>query len=106
MRLGSVIEINETGTVLKFRPGIIIGGLITHDCGTSRSIGWFIEGIIPLLLFAKEHSKIQFTGITNDSKDLSVDILKNVTFPLLASIGIPSLDLSKHFLLLLKLTCG
>ena len=36
---GTKIEINETGTALKFKPGIIIGGDITHDCGTSRSIG-------------------------------------------------------------------
>ena len=29
---GTVIEINETGTTLKFKPGIIVGGEITHEC--------------------------------------------------------------------------
>lgn len=90
---GVSIEINETGTSLKFKPGIIIGGHITHDCGTSRSIGWFIEGLIPLALFAKEAVSLQLTGITNDSLDLSVDILKNVTIPFLRNFGIEGANL-------------
>jgi len=42
---GISIEINETGTTFKFKPGIIVGGKTSHDCGTSRSIGWFLEGM-------------------------------------------------------------
>jgi RNA 3'-terminal phosphate cyclase len=70
-----------------------IGGRITHDCGTSRSIGYFIEGILPLLIFAKEKSYLTFQGITNDSQDLSVDVLKSTTIPLLAYIGVAGVDL-------------
>ena len=33
---GSRIEINETGTVLKYAPGFIAGGRIEHDCGVKR----------------------------------------------------------------------
>ena len=76
---GCAIEINETGTTLRYKPGLISGGRIVHDCGTSRSIGWFIEGIIPLVLFGKEDISATFTGITNDAMDFSVDILRNVT---------------------------
>ena len=90
---GVSIEINETGTSLKFKPGIIIGGHVTHECGVSRSIGWFIEGIIPLLIFAKEAVKLSFTGITNDSLDPTVDVLKNVTLPLLRNFGIEGSEL-------------
>jgi len=42
---GVVIEINETGTSLKFKPGVIIGGSISHDCGSFKSVGWFLEGM-------------------------------------------------------------
>ena len=85
---GCQIEINETGTALKFRPGLLTGGRIQHDCGTSRSIGWFVEAIIPLCIFAKESVRLSLTGITNDALDLSVDTLRAVTLPLLRNFGI------------------
>ncbi len=51
---GSALEINDTGTKLRFRPGIITGGSgLEHDCGKSRGIGWFVEGLLCLLPFAK-----------------------------------------------------
>jgi RNA 3'-terminal phosphate cyclase-like protein len=90
---GCSIEINETGTVIKFRPGIVMGGNITHDCGTSRAIGWFVEGIIPMAIFAKAPLSLNMTGITNDDTDLSVDILRNVTFPLLKNFNLAGLSL-------------
>ncbi|KAA8521507.1 hypothetical protein F0562_012183 [Nyssa sinensis] len=40
----SVVEINETGTKLKYKPGNVMGGKhLVHDCGVSRSIGYFLE---------------------------------------------------------------
>ncbi len=71
-----------------------LGGTFSHDCGLARSIGYYIEGILPLLLFAKENTKIQFSGITNDELDLSVDIIRSVTIPLLTYLGIPGLNLT------------
>ena len=50
---GTKIEINETGTVLKYVPGMIVGGKLTHDCGTDRAIGWFLEAVVALAPFAK-----------------------------------------------------
>jgi RNA 3'-terminal phosphate cyclase-like protein len=90
---GCHIEINETGTTLKFKPGILVGGKITHDCGKSRSIGWFIEGIIPLAMFCKTPLQLTLTGITNDALDISVDILRSVTLPLLQNFGIQGTSL-------------
>ncbi|CAM9300121.1 unnamed protein product [Choristocarpus tenellus] len=85
---GTKVEINETGTTLKFKPGYMVGGQATHECGTGRSIGWFIEGIIPLALFSKTPVCLTVSGITNDDLDLSVDALKAVTLPLLKRFGI------------------
>lgn len=94
------------GTSLKFRPGMLIGGdEFTHDCPTSRSIGfvdavggyincvsrrmrhdvvgiqmqtrYFVEALIPLALFCKNPLEIMFTGVTNDNRDCSVSLLKS-----------------------------
>ena len=36
---GCEVVINETGTALRYRPGIIVGGEgLSHDCGTSRAV--------------------------------------------------------------------
>ncbi|KAL5180980.1 putative RNA 3'-terminal phosphate cyclase-like protein [Glycine soja] len=66
------VEINETGTKLKYKPGTIMGGRqhSAHDCGVSRSI-----------------------GITNDSKDPSIDTFKSTTLPILKRFGVPFEDL-------------
>lgn len=90
---GCRVEINETGTSFRFFPGILTGGKISHDCGTSRSIGWFVEGILPLSVFCKNPLELTLTGITNDSLDLSVDILKSVTIPLLMNFGISNIQM-------------
>lgn len=45
---GSHIEINETGTRLKYRPGFIIGGSFEHDCGQKRCVSVFILEIMQL----------------------------------------------------------
>jgi hypothetical protein len=46
---GCQIEINDTGTKLRYKPGMIIGGSeLEHDCGKSRGIGWFLEGLLML----------------------------------------------------------
>lgn len=87
---GTSIEINETGTILRFLPGLVIGGSHSHSCGTAKSVGWFIEALLPIVIFAKEPTFITFTGITNDSMDMSVDIIRNVTLPLLKNFGISS----------------
>ena len=45
MTNGSTIEINHTGTMVTYHPGIISGGTIRHECPNSRGIGYFLEGI-------------------------------------------------------------
>ncbi|KAI4385424.1 hypothetical protein MLD38_003451 [Melastoma candidum] len=84
------VEINETGTKFKYKPGIIMGGKIKeHDCGVSRSIGYFLEPLIVLGLFGKKPLSICLKGITDDPKDPSIDTFRSATLPLLKRFGVP-----------------
>jgi RNA 3'-terminal phosphate cyclase-like protein len=84
-----VIEINDTGTKLRYKPGMITGGAgIEHDCGKTRGIGWFLEGLLCLVPFAKVPVAIQLKGLTNEETGLSVDYLRTVTLPLLKHFGL------------------
>ncbi|KAJ1292874.1 hypothetical protein BS78_01G023700 [Paspalum vaginatum] len=84
------IDLNETGTKLRYRPGVIIGGKgLEHDCGVHRGIGYFLEPLILLGLFAKAPIAIRLKGITNDTKDPSVDTFRMTTLHMLKHFGVP-----------------
>mmetsp|Transcript_1384 Transcript_1384/g.4809 ORF Transcript_1384/g.4809 Transcript_1384/m.4809 type:complete len:392 (-) Transcript_1384:2279-3454(-) len=85
---GTKVEINETGTVLRFKPGIVTGGKLQHDCGTDRAMGYFVEVAVLLALFAKKPLALTLTGITNDQLDPSVDTIRTATLPLLRRFGV------------------
>ena len=109
MTNGTQIIINNTGTQLKFVPGILLGGTnIQHDCpvgppptssssdetstatNTTRSIGWYLEGIIPLGPFGKDNLSVTLTGITDGCCDVdpSPDYLKLSVIPIMEHFGI------------------
>lgn len=85
---GSSIDINYSGTSLIYKPGVLTGGNINFDCGTSRAIGFFLEPLIVLAPFAKYPINITLTGITNDNLDTSVDIIRTVLLPQLKRFGV------------------
>ncbi len=85
---GCRVDINETGTAMRYAPGVIMGGTVEHDCGTSRSIGWFLEGILPLLPFAKRPTTLVLKGITNDDADVAVDAIRFLHLALLPHFGV------------------
>ena len=87
---GTTIEVNETGTRLRMRPGVLIGGRVVHECGASRSIGWFIEYVMLLAVFARRPTWITLKGRTNDDVDPCVDVFRQTTLPLLRSLGVGS----------------
>ena len=91
---GTRIEINSTGTQLRFHPGVLLGGDVEHSCPDSRSIGWFLEGIMPLSPFGKEPLSILFHGMTDGccERDPSADYLKASTIPLFKKFGIGTDD--------------
>ena len=80
---GCEVVINETGTALRYKPGIIVGGEgLVHDCGTSRAVGYFVQPLLVLAPFAKRALRVTLKGVTNGSDDVSVDVLRTVTLPL------------------------
>lgn len=85
---GTECRINDTGTALKFKPGLLIGnpsplpiqhqhptpnasgsGLDHRQC---RAIGYFIEPLLLLASFCRNPTNIEFIGATNGELDPSV----------------------------------
>lgn len=89
---GSKVEIGYTGTSVFFRPGVVRGGKISHDCPPEKSISWYLEWIIPLAPFAKRELHLSLTGTTTASDSLGADILRTVTLPHLQLFLPPSVS--------------
>ncbi|XP_066916012.1 RNA 3'-terminal phosphate cyclase-like protein [Clytia hemisphaerica] len=85
---GTKIEVNETGTGVLFVPGLLIGGEVDHDCSCERSIGYYLEGILPMAPFCKNALKLVLRGVTNDKHDISVDTLKYVSLAVMKRFGL------------------
>ena len=56
----------SAGTTLRYKPGFIVGGDITHDCGRSRGIGYFLEPLVCIALFGKKVSLLPFANLSTD----------------------------------------
>ena len=84
------LEINSTGTVVRFKPGLLTGGFHRfEECG-DKNVGWFIEGILPLAPFGKEPLTLHLHGITDGQcqNDPSVDYMQAALVPLLQRFGV------------------
>ncbi|XGW08614.1 hypothetical protein V3C99_011160 [Haemonchus contortus] len=73
---GTRVEINATGTEVRFRPGIITGGVLTMDCGVERCLSYFLEPIILISPFCKHAMTVKLKGVTNAPGELSVDAIR------------------------------
>uniref|UniRef100_A0A1B6CPZ4 RNA 3'-terminal phosphate cyclase domain-containing protein n=1 Tax=Clastoptera arizonana TaxID=38151 RepID=A0A1B6CPZ4_9HEMI len=73
---GTWLEVNETGTLLSFTPGSLIGGTLEHECCKLRGIGYYLEVILGLAPFCKKGINITLRGVTNNEIDPSVDSFK------------------------------
>ena len=62
------------GTSITYKPGLLYGGAIEHQCSCQRSIGYYLEGIICLAPFCKKPISLKLTGVTNDDTDPSVSV--------------------------------
>lgn len=78
---GSHVEISYTGTSILFKPGVIAGGKVVHDCSLTRGIGYWLEWVVCLAPFAKKEFSITLRGVTNMDGDLGVDTIRTVTLP-------------------------
>jgi len=73
-----------------FKPGFLIGGKVSHDCGTSRALGYFLEALILIAPFGRDPLDATLNGVTNhlNNLDISVDLFRVVTLPLLRHFGL------------------
>ncbi|KAJ8260559.1 hypothetical protein COCON_G00162820 [Conger conger] len=85
---GTRIEINQTGTVLFFQPGLLYGGSVEHECNSQRSVGFYLEALLMLAPFMKNPLRAVLKGVTNDQMDPSVDTLKATSIPLMKKFGL------------------
>ena len=77
-----------TGTMVYYKPGSMVGGKFHHDCGATRGVTWFLEGVLPLLPFAMAPITLTMAGVTNDTTDQSVDLFRTVTLPTISKFGL------------------
>ncbi|XP_037290876.2 RNA terminal phosphate cyclase 1 [Rhipicephalus microplus] len=80
---GTGVEINETGTCVRYRPGLLYGGKLEHHCSTERSVGYYLEALLCLAPFCKKPLDVTLTGVTHHPLDPSVDALKHASLPVL-----------------------
>lgn len=85
---GSKIEINESGTQVLYVPGLLMGGDVEHECSCQRSLGYYLEGVVPMAPFCKKMLTLTLKGVTNDKRDISVDSIKFVTLALMKRFGV------------------
>lgn len=91
---GSHIEISYTGTAVSYRPGIIIGGLLTHNCSGEKPIGYFLEPLLYLAPFSKKKFSIVLKGLTSaDTADAGIDAIKWGLLPILEKFGVRETEL-------------
>ncbi|OMJ83112.1 hypothetical protein SteCoe_16033 [Stentor coeruleus] len=94
---GSEININDTGTVLKFSPGIIVNNPnsvpIEFDCGKGASLGFFIEGILPIVIFGKNKLHLVLKGLSHTADDIGIDVIQYVQIPLLKKFGVEDVNI-------------
>jgi RNA 3'-terminal phosphate cyclase-like protein len=93
---GAVLRVSDTGTALRYTPGVLRGGALSHDCGAARPLGWFVEGVLPLLPFCGDKAAaLTLSGVGGDAgPDWSLDALRGAALPFLARFGAaPALDI-------------
>lgn len=89
---GTTVEINETGTSLFYKPGILLGGdRLTHECHPSRGTAYYLYPLFMLAPFCKRPITITLRGPTHAAPDPCADTLSAVSIPLLRrlTLGTP-----------------
>ncbi|XLU51861.1 hypothetical protein S245_046675 [Arachis hypogaea] len=113
-----LVQINETGTKLKYKPGIIMGCTQHHPHAVCLALyclfpgaphpSWFVcqeaprhhpQRSLGFTMKILRHSFVMcgwslVLRITNDSKDPSVDTFKSTALPMLKRFGVPAKGLS------------
>jgi len=97
---GMTVTVSPTSTSLKYVPGLLVGGSgLLHDCPLTRSVSYYLEALVLLAPFCKNPISLTLNGITNENQDLSVDIIRAMTLPLLKLFGLetePKITIKKR----------
>ena len=88
MITGSIIKINENGTLLDFFPGNFENFKIYHTTTSFRSLSYYIEFIIYLNFNSTKNKEIKLSGIRSTSIDISLENILYVTIPLIRKLGL------------------
>ena len=60
---------SSKGTMLFYKPGLLSGGPVEHECNPQRSIGYYLEAVTLLAPFCKKPIRLNLKGVTNDRYD-------------------------------------
>lgn len=67
------LELINQGTSFLFHPGVLPGGSFSHTCHVGRSIGYYLELLVPLGPFCKKPLEVTLNGITGaEGRDMTV----------------------------------
>lgn len=70
---GHRMRADGVGTSFLFHPGLLPGGRYTHTCHPGRSIGYYLEVLIPLAPFGKTSLDVILNGVTGEEgRDMTV----------------------------------
>jgi len=87
---GSTFQVSEQNTKLVFNPGMILGGVFSHEVPTQRCVTYVAEAVLLLMPFAKYDSRVTLVGSTQSEYDLCVDTLRTVTTRWVNLFGVQS----------------
>ncbi len=74
-------------TELTFEPSAIKGGKYRVDIGTAGSTTLILQILMPAAAFASDPIEVEITGGTDNPMAVPIDVLKNVTLPILRKMG-------------------
>ncbi|KAK4467394.1 hypothetical protein MN116_008822 [Schistosoma mekongi] len=83
---GTVININDRGTIVTVSPGTLIGGDFSFDCSNTRSIGYCVEFLLMIAPFCKVPIEATLTGISNNLHDPSIGMIAQPWLPIYRSV--------------------
>ena len=81
------IQINESGTHLKFTPGHLNEGNFFHNTIGTRSLSYYLEFLIYLLPSIQKKINIKLLGIRSLKSEISLEVFSYVNFALFRKIG-------------------
>nr|UXY87458.1 RNA 3'phosphate cyclase [Cryptomonas sp.] len=85
---GSNVKINERGTILDFFPGQNLVRNVQHNTTSFRSLSYYLEFVIYLVLMTVNRSEIKLNGIRSTCIDISLENMLYVTIPILRKLGL------------------